>query len=97
MFWCKLFGHNYGITSVFGNYAFCTRCGTQIMIKDPQTILPRERRWMGTRLMEMTELGLEEVKDVEETDGEDWREQYRDIIGKDSGDHTVQSKDPHEQ
>ena len=62
MFWCSLFGHNYGITSAFGNYAFCSRCGSTLTIKDPYVLSPGERRWMHGKLMEMTEFGLEEVK-----------------------------------
>ena len=46
MFWCSLFGHNYGISSAFGNYAFCTRCGATLTIKDPYVLSPGERRWM---------------------------------------------------
>ena len=92
---CKIFGHNYAITSAFGNYAFCTKCGSTLTIKDPYALTPGERRYMNGRLMEMTELGLEEV----EHDEKITREILTEKIEKETatGDHTVQSKDPNEQ
>ena len=67
MFWCKLFGHHYSITSAMGNYAFCSRCGDTLTIKDPYALSPGERRYMHGMLFEMTEFGLEEVKQDEKT------------------------------
>ena len=96
MFWCKLFGHHYSITSAMGNYAFCSRCGDTLTIKDPYALSPGERRYMHGMLFEMTEFGLEEVKQDEKTN----REIPTEKIEKETptgGDHTVQSKDPHEQ
>ena len=96
MFWCKLFGHHYSITSAMGNYAFCSRCGDTLTIKDPYALSPGERRYMHGMLFEMTEFGLEEVKQDEKTN----REILTEKIKKETptgGDHTVQSKDPHEQ
>jgi len=96
MFWCKLFGHHYSITSAMGNYAFCSRCGDTLTIKDPYALSPGERRYMHGMLFEMTEFGLEEVKQDEKTN----REILTKKIEKETptgGDHTVQSKDPHTQ
>ena len=96
MFWCKLFGHHYSITSAMGNYAFCSRCGDTLTIKDPYALSPGERRYMHGMLFEMTEFGLEEVKQDEKTN----REIVTEKIKKETptgGDHTVQSKDPHTQ
>jgi len=96
MFWCKLFGHHYSITSAMGNYAFCSRCGDTLTIKDPYALSPGERRYMHGKLFEMTEFGLEEVKQDEKTN----REILTEKIEKETptgGDHTVQSKDPHTQ
>jgi len=92
---CTIFGHNYALTSAFGNYAFCSKCGDTLTIKDPYALTPGERRYMNSRLMEMTEFGLEEVKPDEKTT----REILTEEIEKETatGDHTVQSKDPHEQ
>ena len=95
MFWCSIFGHNYGISSAFGNYAFCTRCGATLTVKDPYVLSPGERRWMHGKLMEMTEFGLEEVKPDEKTTREILTEEIKKETA--TGDHTVQSKDPHEQ
>tara|TARA_R110001592_G_scaffold20761_5_gene83849 strand:- start:6651 stop:6947 length:297 start_codon:yes stop_codon:yes gene_type:complete len=96
MFWCKLFGHHYSITSAMGNYAFCSRCGDTLTIKDPYALSPGERRYMHGMLFEMTEFGLEEVKiDVKK----DSREVDRDISkdgGAGNGDYSVQSTDPGE-
>ena len=94
MFWCKLFGHHYSITSAMGNYAFCSRCGDTLTIKDPYALSPGERRYMHGILFEMTEFGLEEVKQDEKTNREILIEK---IVKETGGDHTVQSKDPHEQ
>jgi len=94
MFWCKLFGHHYSITSAMGNYAFCSRCGDTLTIKDPYALSPGERRYMHGTLFEMTEFGLEEVKQDEKTNREILIEK---IVNETGGDHTVQSKDPHEQ
>mgnify|MGYP003689406503 FL=1 len=99
---CKIFGHNYAITSAFGNYAFCTKCGSTLTIKDPYALTPGERRYMHGTLMEMTELGLEEVKHDQETTRQTLDDLINDggtgdgrIAGQ--GDYSVQSKDPHEQ
>jgi hypothetical protein len=89
MFWCKLFGHHYSITSAMGNYAFCSRCGDTLTIKDPYALSPGERRYMHGTLFEMTEFGLEEVK----IDKEDNRK----VDNQETGEYSVQSKDPHEQ
>ena len=94
MFWCKLFGHHYSITSAMGNYAFCSRCGDTLTIKDPYALSPGERRYMHGTLFEMTEFGLEEVKQDEKTNREILTEIEKETP---TGDHTVQSKDPHEQ
>ena len=60
--WCNLFGHNYSITSSYGNYAFCSRCGAPLTIKEPHVLTPGERRWIDGKLMEMNEFNmLEEV------------------------------------
>tara|TARA_B100000900_G_scaffold309843_1_gene268576 strand:- start:5604 stop:5915 length:312 start_codon:yes stop_codon:yes gene_type:complete len=99
---CRIFGHNYAITSAFGNYAFCTKCGSTLTIKDPYVLSPGERRYMHGTLMEMTDFGLEEVKHDKETT----KQTLDDLVnnggtgdgrGARQGDHTVQSKDPHEQ
>ena len=92
MFWCKLFGHHYSITSAMGNYAFCSRCGDTLTIKDPYALSPGERRYMHGTLFEMTEFGLEEVK----IDKEDIRKVDNQETGE-TGEYSVQSKDPHEQ
>jgi hypothetical protein len=79
-----------------GNYAFCSRCGDTLTIKDPYALSPGERRYMHGTLFEMTEFGLEEVKQDEKTN----REILTEKIEKETptgGDHTVQSKDPHTQ
>jgi len=61
--WCNLFGHNYSLTSTYGNYAFCSRCGATLTIKEPHILIPGERRWIDGKLMEMNEFNvLEEVK-----------------------------------
>jgi len=99
---CKIFGHNYAITSAFGNYAFCTKCGSTLTIKDPYALTPGERRYMHGTLMEMTELGLEEVKHDQETT----RQTLDDLINDGGtgdghsagqGGYSVQSKDSHKQ
>ena len=99
MFWCSLFGHNYGISSAFGNYAFCTRCGATLTVKDPYVLSPGERRWMHGKLMEMTEFGLEEVKHDTETTKQNLFEETNGYATGDyiKGNYAVQSKDPHEQ
>ena len=93
--WCSLFGHNYSVTSTYGNYAFCSRCGAPLTIKEPHILAPGERRWINSKLMEMTELGLEEVILDEKTT----REILTEEIEKENttGDYTIQSKDPHTQ
>ena len=94
--WCSLFGHNYSITSSYGNYAFCSRCGAPLTIKEPHVLVPGERRWIDSKLMEMNEFNiLEEVVKDEKTN----REILTEKIEKETptGDHTVQSKDPHTQ
>lgn len=86
---CRIFGHNYAITSALGNYAFCTKCGGTLTIKDPYTLVPGERRWIHGRLMEMTDLfGLEEVvADKKENE----------VVSEEiTGEEIVRSKDPHE-
>ena len=60
-FICRLFGHNYSLTSTFGNYAFCSKCGGTLVIKEPYDLSIGERRYKNGILMEMTELGLEKV------------------------------------
>ena len=72
-----------------GNYAFCSRCGDTLTIKDPYALSPGERRYMHGTLFEMTEFGLEEVK----IDKEDNRK----VDNQETGEYSVQSKDPHEQ
>lgn len=54
---CTLFGHNYSVTSVFGNYAFCSKCGSPLAIKDPFQLAPGERRYIQGKLYECNELG----------------------------------------
>ena len=54
---CTLFGHNYSVTSVFGNYAFCSKCGSPLVIKDPFQLQPGERRYIQDKLYECNELG----------------------------------------
>ena len=56
--WCSLFGHNYSITSSYGNYAFCSRCGISLTIKEPHILVPGERRWINGELMEMNEFNM---------------------------------------
>jgi len=53
---CTLFGHNYSVTSVFGNYAFCSKCGSPLVIKDPLQLQPGERRYIKGQLYECDEL-----------------------------------------
>jgi len=70
---CRLFGHNYSITSIFGNYAFCSKCGMTLVIKEPYDLSIGERRYKHGVLMEMTEYGLEKVT-YEETPTRDIHE-----------------------
>ena len=60
-FMCQIFGHNYSITSAFGNYAFCSKCGGTLVIKEPYDLSIGERRYRHGTLVEMTEFGLEAV------------------------------------
>ncbi len=55
---CTLFGHNYSVTSVFGNYAFCSKCGNPLVIKDPFQLAPGERRYIQGKLYECNEMGV---------------------------------------
>jgi len=95
---CRIFGHNYAITSAFGNYAFCTKCGSTLTIKDPYVLSPGERRYMHGTLMEMTDFGLEEVKHDEKTT----RQIIDDLVeegeegSNGKGKYSVQSADPGE-
>ena len=83
-FICRLFGHNYSLTSTFGNYAFCSKCGGTLVIKEPYDLSIGERRYKQGVLMEMTELGLEKVI-------------YDEVLTSDSvGEYSVEAKDPHE-
>ena len=50
---CALFGHNYSVTSVFGNYAFCSKCGSPLVIKDPFQLQPGERRYIQRTTLRM--------------------------------------------
>ena len=59
---CRIFGHNYSLTSAFGNYAFCSKCGDTLVIKEPYDLVIGERRYLNNVLMEMTELGLQKVE-----------------------------------
>tara|TARA_B100001057_G_scaffold340989_1_gene341812 strand:+ start:5726 stop:6055 length:330 start_codon:yes stop_codon:yes gene_type:complete len=100
---CRIFGHNYAITSALGNYAFCTKCGGTLTIKDPYTLVPGERRWIQGRLMECTELGLEEVT-IEQREKNDYKSTIEKILSEEKesssgagGEEVVRSKDPHEQ
>ena len=95
MFWCKLFGHHYSITSAMGNYAFCSRCGNTLTIKDPYALSPGERRYMHGTLYEMTEFGLEEVK-IDKEDNRKVNSKETEET-RETGEYSVQSKDPHEQ
>lgn len=99
---CRIFGHNYAITSALGNYAFCTKCGGTLTIKDPYTLVVGERRWIQGRLMEMTELGLEEV--IEQREKNDYKSSIEKVLSEEKesssgagGEEAVRSKDPHEQ
>ena len=66
---CQIFGHNYSLTSAFGNYAFCSKCGDTLVIKEPYDLSIGERRYLNNVLMEMTELGLQRVEvDVQENE-----------------------------
>jgi hypothetical protein len=66
---CQIFGHNYSLTSAFGNYAFCSKCGDTLVIKEPYDLSIGERRYKQGVLMEMTELGLQKVEiDVQENE-----------------------------
>jgi hypothetical protein len=66
---CQIFGHNYSLTSAFGNYAFCSKCGDTLVIKEPYDLSIGERRYKQRVLMEMTELGLQKVEiDVQENE-----------------------------
>ena len=83
-FICRLFGHNYSLTSTFGNYAFCSKCGATLVIKEPYDLSIGERRYKHGVLMEMTELGLEKVT-------------YDEVPTSDSvGEYSVEARDPHE-
>ena len=94
--WCNLFGHNYSITSSYGNYAFCSRCGAPLTIKEPHVLTPGERRWINGKLMEMNEFNM--LEEVEQDDRQIFKEVDQVYAqGSKNGDHTVQSKDPHEQ
>ena len=96
--WCSILGHNYSVTSTYGNYAFCSRCGSPLTIKEPHVLIPGERRWIDGNLMEMTEIGLEEVeKDVRQILKEDTITKEAITEGNENGKYAVQSKDPHEQ
>jgi hypothetical protein len=64
--WCSLFGHNYSVTSTYGNYAFCSKCGAPLTIKEPHILVPGERRWINGKLMEMNELNM--LEEVEQDD-----------------------------
>ena len=92
---CRIFGHNYEITSALGNYTFCTKCGSTLTIKEPYTLTPGERRYVHGILMEMTEFGLEEVKHAEESIKKVYKEKTNEDF--EEGNYAVQSKDPHEQ
>ena len=64
---CQIFGHNYSLTSAFGNYAICSKCGATLVITEPYDLSIGERRYKQGVLMEMTELGLQKVEeDVQE-------------------------------
>jgi len=94
---CRIFGHNYALTSAFGNYAFCSKCGHTLTIKDPYVLTPGERRYMHGTLMEMTEFGLEEVKkDVKETSREVYSEESNTQSSEQTGEYSIQSTDPGE-
>ncbi len=67
---CTLFGHNYSVTSVFGNYAFCSKCGEPLVIKDPFTLSPGERRYISGKLYECNELGIMILVPIEGDDNE---------------------------
>ena len=83
-FICRLFGHNYSLTSTFGNYAFCSKCGGTLVIKEPYDLSIGERRYKNGILMEMTELGLEKVI-------------YDEIPTSTSvEEYSVEARDPHE-
>ena len=61
--WCSIFGHNYSVPSTYGNYAFCSRCGSPLIVKEPHILVSGERRWINGKLMEMNEFNiLEEVE-----------------------------------
>jgi len=55
---CTLFGHNYSVSSVFGNYAFCSKCGSSLAIKDPFQLQPKERRFIADKLYECNNDGV---------------------------------------
>ena len=97
--WCSLFGHNYSVTSTYGNYAFCSRCGAALTIKEPHVLTPGERRWIDGKLMEMNEFNMleEVVKDDRQILKENTQSKEELTEGTKKGNHTVQSKDPHEQ
>ena len=99
MFWCKLFGHHYSITSAMGNYAFCSRCGATLTIKEPHILISGERRWIDGKLMEMNEFNVleEVVQDDRQILKENTQSKEKLTQGTQEGNHTVQSKDPHEQ
>ena len=83
-FICRLFGHNYSLTSTFGNYAFCSKCGATLVIKEPYDLRIGERRYKHGILMEMTEFGLEKVI-------------YDEIPTSASvEEYSVEARDPHE-
>lgn len=93
---CRIFGHNYAITSALGNYAFCTKCGGTLTIKDPYTLVVAERRWIHGRLMEMNEFNVleEVVQDDKKILTEDAKVENQ---RNKTGEEVVRSKDPHEQ
>lgn len=68
---CAIFGHNYSITSVFGNYAFCSKCGEPLVIKDPFSLSPGERRYISGKLYECNELGMMMLVPIEEGDDDE--------------------------
>ena len=66
--YCALFGHNFCLISRFGMQAYCTKCGETLVIRDPIQLQVGERRFIDQNLYEQTEIGLQQIKQEEESE-----------------------------
>ena len=66
--YCALFGHNFCLISRFGMQAYCTKCGETLVIRDPIQLQVGERRFIDQNLYEQTEVGLQQIKQEEESE-----------------------------